>query len=81
MDGGVREMARSIGDREWAVGDSFGLGDIAVGCTLGILDLRFPELRWREEYPKLAQYVDRLGERSSFRATVPVIQNIAASAI
>jgi glutathione S-transferase len=81
MDGGVREMARSIGDRNWAIGDRFGLGDIAVGCTMGILDLRFPELRWREEYPQLAQYVDRLADRPSFRDTVPVVQNIAASAI
>lgn len=81
MDGGVREMARQIGDRQWAVGDAFGLGDIAVGCTLCILDLRFPEFKWRDEYPKLAQYVDRLSERPSFRSTVPVVQAIAASAI
>lgn len=81
MDGGVREMARSIGERTWAVGDSFGLGDIALGCTMGVLDLRFPEMPWRQDYPKLAQYVDRLGERPSFRATVPVVQTIAATAI
>ncbi|MGE4242072.1 glutathione S-transferase N-terminal domain-containing protein [Ramlibacter sp.] len=81
MDGGVREMARLVGDREFVVGASFGLGDIAVGCTMCILDLRFPEFRWRDEYPNLARYVDRLSERPSFRATVPVVQTIAASAI
>jgi glutathione S-transferase len=42
MDGGVRAMADSIGERTWAVGERFGLGDIAVVCTMAILDLRFP---------------------------------------
>ena len=81
MDGGVREMAHSIGDRTWAVGERFGLGDIAVGCTMAILDLRFPEFEWRKSYPSLARYVDRVAERPSFRDTVPVVQAIAASAI
>jgi glutathione S-transferase len=81
LEGGVREMARLIGDREWAVGDRFGLGDIAVGCTMAILDLRYPEFEWRPLYPSLARYVDRLSERPSFRDTVPVVQNIAATAV
>lgn len=81
MDGGVREIARSIGDRTWAVAERFGLGDIAVGCTMAILDLRFPEFEWRKAYPSLARYVDRVAERPSFRDTVPVVQTIAASAI
>ena len=81
MDGGVRAMADSIGERTWAVGERFGLGDIAVVCTMAILDLRFPEMEWRTSYPRLAKYVDRVGERPSFRATVPVVQTIAASAI
>jgi glutathione S-transferase len=81
MDGGVREIARSVGDRIWAVGDRFGLGDIAVGCTMAILDLRFPEFEWRKDYPRLARYVDRVAERPSFQHTVPVVQTIAASAI
>lgn len=81
MDGGVREIARSVGDRDWAVGDRFGLGDIAAGCTLGILDVRFPELEWRKDYPSLERYVDRLAQRPSFQSTVPIVQQIAASAI
>ena len=37
IDGGVREMARLIADRTFAVGNKFGLGDIAVGTALGYL--------------------------------------------
>ena len=81
IEGGVREIERLIGTRQWAVGDSFGLGDIAVGCTLAYLDVRWPEFDWRGSYPNLARYVDRLSERPSFRATIPVPQKINVSAV
>ena len=81
VEGGVREIARSIGSRAWAVGDRFGLGDIAVGTAMAYLDVRFPDFEWRGNFPDLALYVDRLGERPSFRSTVPVPQKIAASVV
>lgn len=81
VEGGVREIARSIGSRAWAVGDRFGLGDIAVGTAMAYLDVRFPDFEWRGTFPDLALYVDRLGERPSFRSTVPVPQKIAASVV
>jgi glutathione S-transferase len=76
IEGGVRELARSIGDKRLAVGDRFGLGDIAVGSVLGYLEVRFPELEWRSRYPNLARYSDGLTERPSFRSTVPYAQTI-----
>jgi glutathione S-transferase len=75
IEGGVRELARSIGDKRSAVGDRFGLGDIAVG-TVGYLEVRFPEFEWRSRYPNLARYADTLGERPSFRSTIPYPQTI-----
>lgn len=81
VEGGVREIARSIGSRAWAVGDRFGLGDIAVGTAMAYLDVRFPDFVWRGNFPDLALYVDRLSERPSFRSTVPVPQKIAASVV
>ena len=74
IDGGVAEMARLVGSRPWAVGNAFTLGDIAVGTAFGYLSVRFPELDWRARHPGLASYVDRLGERPSFRDTVPYAQ-------
>jgi glutathione S-transferase len=77
IDGGVAEMARLIGDREFAVGDHFGLGDIAVGTALGYLSIRFPEFGWRGLYPNLAAFCRRMETRPSFKGSVPVPQKIS----
>ena len=47
VDGGLRALAETAGDREWVVGDRFGLADIATGTVLRYLDVRFPEHPWR----------------------------------
>jgi glutathione S-transferase len=77
IDGGVREMARLVGDRTFAVGETFGLGDIAVGTALGYLAVRFAEFAWRSQYPNLASYSASLERRPSFATTVPVPQTIS----
>ena len=76
IDGGMQEIARLVGSREWAVGEQFGLGDIAAGTAMGYLGVRFKDLPLREMYPALAAYVDRLSLRPSFASTVPVAQTI-----
>ena len=76
IEGGVAEMARLAGQRQWAVGDAFSLGDIAVGTAMAYVSLRFPELPWRASHPGLAIFCDRLEKRPSFRDTVPVAQTI-----
>lgn len=76
VDGAIREMARLIGDREFAVGDRFTLGDVAVGTMLGYLKVRWPEIHWQAEFPNLAAASDRLERRPSFRETIPYPQNI-----
>jgi glutathione S-transferase len=76
VDGGIAELARTVGDRRFAVGERFGLADIAAGSALGYLAIRFPELDWRGRHPGLGVYTDRLFERPSFRATAPVAQVI-----
>ena len=77
IDGGLREMARLVGDRHFAVGDRFGLGDIAVGTVLGYLTVRFSELDWRNLHPNLAAFSARIERRPSFLGTVPVPQRIS----
>jgi len=76
IDGGVREMARLLGERQWAVADRFGLGDIAVATALGYLGVRFAEFVWRPLYPNLAAFCDRMEQRPSFIGTRPVPQTI-----
>ena len=76
IEGGVREMARLVGQRQFAVGDRFSLGDIAVGTALGYLSVRFAEFDWRGLYPDLARYCAGLESRPSFAGSRPVPQTI-----
>ena len=74
----VDEVARRIAPgSEYAVGTNFGLGDIAVGCLLGYLDLRYPQLAWRT-HAHLDALFERLSCRPSLRQTVPVAQTITS---
>ena len=76
MDGGLRALAGIAGDREWVVGDGFGLADIATGTVLRYLDVRFPEHPWRSQYPNLVALSARLEARPSCAGSVPVPQVI-----
>lgn len=76
IEAGVNELARLIGQRKFAVGDKFGLGDIAVGASLGYLRVRFQGFDWPSLYPSLAHYSDQLEQRNSFKQTQPYPQTI-----
>lgn len=78
IEGGVAELARLAGGKDFIVGDTFTLADIAAVTALGYLALRFPEFNWRGAHPDLARYFDAQSERDSFKATVPSAQNITA---
>ena len=71
IEEGVAEFARELGERAWCYGEAWSLADIATGCALGYLDLRYPELDWRDLYPNLARLADKLGKRPSFADTTP----------
>jgi glutathione S-transferase len=77
IDGGLRELARLVGDREFAVADRFGLGDIATATVVGYLAVRWPEYDWQSRHPNLAAYSARVEQRPSFAATRPVPQKIS----
>ena len=68
---GLQAMADDLGEQLWCHGGSFSLADIAVGCALGYIDFRFPDINWRDEYANLAQLSDKLAQRPSFIETVP----------
>jgi glutathione S-transferase len=44
---------------------------VAVGCALGYLDYRFPQIAWRDTYPNLVKLQDKLAQRTSFMETAP----------
>ena len=65
-------MARGLGERPWCNGGHFSLADIAVGCALGWLEFRYPEIDWRTSHPNLGRLLEKLAQRTSFADTVPV---------
>lgn len=67
----LRSMAQGLGDKPWCNGTHFTLADIAVGCALGYLDFRFPQVNWREPYPNLAKWHEKLAARQSYIDTAP----------
>ena len=70
---GLEALSEALGDKTWYLGNSMTLADIACGCMLGYLGLRFPEIDWRSAHPNLAKLFDKLMIRPSFKDTVPVV--------
>jgi len=64
-------MATGLAEKPFCSGIHYSLADVAVGCALGWLSFRFPEITWREDYPTLAKLYEKLSERQSFKDTVP----------
>lgn len=68
---GIAAMANDLGEKHWCNGEAYTLADICTGCALGYLDLRYADIEWREQYPNLGRYYDKLSQRPSFQDTQP----------
>jgi glutathione S-transferase len=68
---GLQAMSSGFGDTPFCAGNQYTLADVAVGCALGWLSFRFPDIDWRGDHPNLARLYDKLSERPSFKDTVP----------
>ena len=47
------------------------IGEIAIACAIGYLDLRAPNDGWRDRYKQLARLLDVFSQRPSAIATKP----------
>jgi glutathione S-transferase len=70
---GLAVMNLDITKKKWCVNETFSLADIALGCMLGYVDLRFKQLNWQDNYPNLAKHYGILIKRPSFKQTMPVV--------
>ena len=68
---GLGVMAADLGEQPYCMGIHYTLADVAVGCALGWLAFRFPDIDWRSDYPNLVRLSDKLSERASFKDTAP----------
>jgi glutathione S-transferase len=71
VHGSLRAISLGLGDRAWCTGIHHSLADISVGCALGYLLFRFPEIDWREDHPNLGRLYEKLLQRPSFTDTAP----------
>ena len=71
VDGALQAMSRGLADKPFCSGIHLSLSDVAVGCALGYLSFRFPQIEWRTTYPNLARLADKLALRQSFADTRP----------
>jgi glutathione S-transferase len=68
---GLKAMSVGFADTPFCTGNQYTLADVAVGCALGWLSFRFPEINWKETHPNLVPLYEKLSERPSFKDTVP----------
>ena len=71
VNAGLQSMSKGLADKPFCSGIHLSLSDIAVGCALGWLEFRFPDIAWRDEHPNLARLLDKLMLRPSFADTRP----------
>lgn len=68
----LAEMSKDLADNDFCVGSSLTLADIAAGCALGYLLLRYPDIAWDTQYPNLGRLHKKLSARPSFLSTDPI---------
>jgi glutathione S-transferase len=71
VSAGLEMMAEELGEKNWCHGEGYSLADIAVGCCLGWLGFRLPDLDWAGAHPNLKRLYDKLSKRPSFTDTAP----------
>jgi glutathione S-transferase len=69
----LKAISQGLGDKPWCAGNHYTLADVAVGCALGYLDFRFPQIDWRGNHPNLKKLGDKLALRQSFIDTQPPV--------
>lgn len=70
---GLSVLNNDLGHNKWCVDDTFSLADIAVGCALGYVNLRFGQIiDLAADYPNLERLQSVLIKRQSFIDSMPV---------
>ena len=74
IDRQLKKVTNALDTLEGTVGElgrAANIGTITVGCALGYVEFRFPELDWRKGRPKLARWYKSFAKRPSMAASVP----------
>jgi glutathione S-transferase len=71
VNAGIASVSKALGSKPFLGGAQMNLGDIACACGLFWVEFRMPELRWRDQYPNLKAWAERMESRPAFAATKP----------
>jgi glutathione S-transferase len=71
INASLKAMSQGLGEKPFCAGIYLSLADISVGCALGYLDFRFPQIDWRTPHPNLAKLHEKLMTRPSFIDSKP----------
>jgi glutathione S-transferase len=70
---GLQALNDDLGKNKWCVNGTFSLADIAVGCMLGYVNLRFGAVvNLADEFPNLERLHASLLKRQPFKDSLPV---------
>ena len=73
---GLTFLSEELNEQDFFATGGVTIADISVGCALSYLDLRLPDLVWRENYPKLGAFSSSIEKRPSFQETLLSTQEI-----
>ena len=77
IDGGFRAFSDFVKNRkgEYVIGDGsvYTIADIAIVCAVNQVDFGGLRPNWKEHYPELAEWYDKMNEREHFASTRPVM--------
>ena len=71
VESGLAAMSKGLGEKALCSAIHLTLSDVAVGCAIGWIGFRFPDLDYRGRYTNLAKLYDKLMLRASFADTAP----------
>jgi glutathione S-transferase len=69
--GKVRDGLALIEKNAAGLAGRLDIGTVTIGCALGYLDFRFPDLDWRASHPATAAWYEDFSQRPSMQATKP----------
>lgn len=68
---GIERTLQTLETRFELRSDTFHLDAIGTACALAYLDLRQPQLHWREHQPQMAEWFEWAAQRASMQNTAP----------
>lgn len=71
IENGLAFCAKELGKHEYCFGNQITLADLALITMLDYLAFRMPQIDWRNAYPQLSHYHQRLSVLPHIQETIP----------